>query len=31
MNIWKRFYETLLRKKEYFYSNLNMEDIRDSD
>ena len=31
MNIWKRFHETLLRKKEYFYSNLNMEDIRDSD
>ena len=29
MNTWKRFNETLLPEKEYFYSNLNMEDITD--
>ena len=34
MNTWtieKNFNETLLPKKEGFYSNLNMEDIKDSD
>ena len=29
MNTWKRFNETLLPEKEYFCSNLNMEDITD--
>ena len=31
MHSWKRFDETLLPKKEDFYSNLNMEDITDAD
>ena len=28
---WETFNETSLPKKEHFYSNLNMEDISDSD
>ena len=28
---WEKFNETLLPKKEDFYSNLNIEDIKDSD
>ena len=31
MDDWKKYNETLLPKKEDFYSNLNMEDIIDSD
>ena len=31
MNTWQRVNEILLPKKEYFYSNLNMEDITDTD
>ena len=34
MNLWmirKKFNETSLPEKEKFYSNLNMEDITDSD
>ena len=31
MNSWKRFNETLLSSKKYFYSNLNIEDIDDID
>ena len=31
MDEWENFNETLLPKKERFYSNLNMEDIKDSD
>ena len=28
---WEKFYKTLLPKKEDFYSNLNIEDVKDSD
>ena len=28
---WKKFNETLLPEKEYFYSHLNMKDITDTD
>ena len=31
MDEWEKFNETLLPKREDFYSNLNMEDIADSD
>ena len=31
MDNWKRFNETLLPNKEAFYSNLNTEDITDTD
>ena len=31
MDNWERFYETSLPNKESFYSNLNMEDIDDTD
>ena len=31
MDNWERFNETLLPNKEAFYSNLNMEDITDTD
>ena len=31
MDSWERFSEKLLPSKEYFCSNLNMEDIRDID
>ena len=31
MDSWQRFDETLLPDKEAFYSNLNMEDITDTD
>ena len=31
MDNWERFNETSLRNKEYFYSNLNMENIDDID
>ena len=31
MDNWERFDETLLPNKEAFYSNLNMEDITDTD
>ena len=31
MDEWERFNETSLPKKESFYSNLNMEDIKNSD
>ena len=31
MDDWGRFHETLLLKKEDFYSRLNMEDITDAD
>ena len=31
MNTWQRVNKILLPKKEYFYSNLNMEDITDAD
>ena len=31
MNDWEKFNETLLPKKENFYSHLNMEDITDRD
>ena len=31
MDSWERFDETSLPKKEYFYSNLNIEDITDVD
>ena len=31
MDDWKKFNETLLPQKEDFYSNLSMEDIKDSD
>ena len=31
MDSWKRFNETRLPKKKYFYSNLNMEDITGAD
>ena len=31
MDNWKRFNETSLPNKEYFYSNLNMENIEDID
>ena len=31
MNTRQRINEILLPKKEYFYSNLNMEDITDAD
>ena len=31
MDNWERFNETLLSNKEAFYSNLNMEDITDTD
>ena len=31
MDEWENFNETLLPKKERFYSNLNMEDVKDSD
>ena len=31
MDNWERFNETLLPNKETFYSNLNMEDITDTD
>ena len=31
MDYWKRFNETLLPKKEDFYSHLNMEDVIDPD
>ena len=31
MNNWERFNEILLPNKEAFYSNLNMEDITDTD
>ena len=31
MDDWKKFSETLLPRKDDFYSNLNMEDIKDSD
>ena len=31
MNDWEKFNETTLPEKKEFYSNLNMEDITDSD
>ena len=31
MDDWERFNEILLPNKEAFYSNLNMEDITDTD
>ena len=31
MDDWEKFYETPLPEKEDFYSNLNMEDITDTD
>ena len=31
MDDWEKFNQTSLPKKEEFYSNLNMEDITDSD
>ena len=31
MDDWEKFNETLLPKKEDFYSHLNMEDITDAD
>ena len=31
MDNWERFNETLLPNKEVFYSNLNIEDITDTD
>ena len=31
MDDWKKLNEILLPRKEDFYSNLNMEDIKDSD
>ena len=31
MDEWEKFNETLFPRKEDFYSNLNMEDIKDSD
>ena len=31
MYSWEKFYETILPPKEIFYSNLNLEDIRDED
>ena len=31
MDDWKKFNETLFPRKEDFYSNLNMVDIKDSD
>ena len=31
MNDWEKFNETTLPEKEEFYSNLNMEDIKDAD
>ena len=31
MDEWERFNETSLPKKESFYSNLKMEDIKNSD
>ena len=31
MDNWERFREILLSNKEAFYSNLNMEDITDTD
>ena len=31
MDDWEKFYETKLRKKEEFYSNLNIEVITDPD
>ena len=31
MDYWEKFNETLLPKKEHFYSHLNMEDITDAD
>ena len=31
MDNWERFNETLLPNKKVFYSNLNMEDITDTD
>ena len=31
MDSWQRFDETSLPDKELFYSNLNMEDITDTD
>ena len=31
INDWEKFHETLLPKKEDFYSHLNMEDITDAD
>ena len=31
MDNWERFNEILLPNKEVFYSNLNMEDITDTD
>ena len=31
MDDWEKFNETTLPEKEEFYSNLNMEDIKDTD
>ena len=31
MNSWEKFDETALTPKKDFYSNLNLEDIRDKD
>ena len=31
MDEWEKFNETLLPEKEEFYSNLNMEDVTDTD
>ena len=31
MDSWKRFNETVLPNKNYFYSNLNMKDITNID